>query len=136
MLSPRRQRGLYFGIALLVIPVGLLARGFRSGADASTPIGFIATYLGDTLWAVLFFFVFAGCFVRWRTLQLASLTLAVTLGIELSQLYQGQPLHALRSVTAIRFLIGSDFLWSDVACLCAGTAAACAMHRLLPRTRT
>ena len=123
------QRHVYFfGIALLTIPAGLLARHWRSGADTSTPLGFVATYLGDTLWAALFFFVFAGCFIRWRTGRLAVLTLGTTLGIESSQLYRGEPLATLRANEIGRALIGTQFLWSDVACILIGTAAAGCLH--------
>ena len=114
-----------------MIPIGLLARSFRAGADASTQAGFVATYLGDVLWAVLFFFVFAGCLPRWRTVALAGLTLGVTLGIELSQLYHGEPLSTLRSFRLTGFLLGSQFLWSDVVCLGVGTAFAAGVHRAI-----
>lgn len=128
---------MFFGVALLVVPVGLVARSFRAGADAATPTGFVATYLGDVLWAVLFFFVFAGLLPRWRRVALAGLTLGVTLGIELSQLYHGEPLSTLRSFGPTGFLLGSHFLWSDVMCLFVGTLVAAGLHWLLalkPRT--
>jgi len=137
MPSLGKRRTLYLGLALAVIPVGLVARSFRAGADASTPVGFVATYLGDVLWAVLFFFVFAGCLPRWRTVTLAGLTLGVMLGIELSQLYHGEPLATLRGFGPTGFLLGSQFLWSDVACLFGGTLFAAGLHWVLalkPRT--
>ncbi|MEM9414902.1 MAG: DUF2809 domain-containing protein [Planctomycetota bacterium] len=134
MASVCGQRYIYFGIALLVVPIGLVARSFRAGADASTAVGFVATYLGDVLWAVLFFFVFAGLLPRWRTWALAALTLGVTVGIELSQLYHGEPLATLRAFAATRFLLGTNFLWSDVVCLIVGTTLATATHWVLNRT--
>lgn len=126
-----RVRWVYLSIALLVIPLGLLARSMRSGADDTTVGGFIATYAGDTLWAVMFFFFFAAVRPRARTIALGAVTLAFTLGIEASQLYHGEPLATLRSISLMRFLLGSQFLWSDVACLIVGTALSTALHRVI-----
>ncbi|XAM00997.1 DUF2809 domain-containing protein [Phycisphaeraceae bacterium D3-23] len=133
MPSLGKQRAMYFSVAVAAVPIGLIARSFRTGADASTPVGFVATYLGDVLWAVLFFFVFAGVLPRWRTGALAGLTLGVTVGIELSQLYHGEPLATLRGFGPTRFLLGTNFLWSDVLCLVVGTAIAAGVHGVLNR---
>jgi len=123
-----QQRVTFFTAAALMIPLGLLARSFRAGADPATPTGFVTTYLGDTVWAVMFFFLFAGCLVRWRTHRLAVLTLGVTLAIEFSQRYHVEPLATLRSFAPTRFLHGTHFLWSDVACLLVGTFIAATLH--------
>lgn len=128
-----KQRGVYLAIALSMIPAGLIARSFRSDADAATISGFIATYLADTLWAVMFFFLFAAAFVRWPAWRLLLLTLCFTLGIEASQLYHGEPLATLRGFAPTRFLLGTNFLWSDVICLAVGGAFATGQHRLIPR---
>ena len=114
-----------------MVPSGLLARSMRDGADDSTLLGFIATYLADTLWAVMFFFLFSAALVRWRPWSLAALTLAFTVSIEASQLYEGEPLATLRGFAPTRFLLGNHFLWSDVICLCVGTAFATAVHHLI-----
>lgn len=114
-----------------MVPAGLLARSMRDGADASTLLGFITTYLADTLWAVMFFFLFAAALVHWRTWSLVALTLAFTVSIEASQLYEGEPLATLRSFAPTRFLLGNRFLWSDVICLCVGTGLAAAAHHLI-----
>jgi len=135
--SNARLRLIFLAIAIAVIPIGLVARSMRGDADGSTVPGFIATYLGDTLWAVLFFFTFAALLPRLTTLRCAVLTLGVTLGIEASQLYHGEPLTTLRNFAPSRFLLGSHFLWSDIACLFVGTALAMTIHRLmlLPKAR-
>ncbi|MFI4859122.1 MAG: DUF2809 domain-containing protein [Phycisphaerales bacterium JB063] len=116
-----------------MIPIGLYARSFHAEADTSSAVGFVATYLPDTLWAVLFFFVFAGVLVRWRTWSLTGLAIGVTLGIELSQLYHGEPLATLRGFGPTRFLLGTNFLWSDVVCLAAGTLIAAGVHAVSSR---
>ena len=126
-----KRRLLYFGIALSVIPIGLIARSLRGDADGTTAFGFIATYLGDTLWAVMFYFLFAAVLMSWATRRLAVLTLIFTAGIEFSQLYHGEPLASLRSFPPTRFLLGTNFLWSDILCLCVGTTLAAAVHAVI-----
>jgi len=79
----------------------------------------------------MFFFVFAFISPRRSTLVLATMTLVFTLGIEASQLYQGEPLQTLRSFKLTGFLLGKQFLWSDVACLIIGTALAAAGHYMM-----
>ncbi len=127
------RRLCYLGIALCVIPIGLFARSLRSNAEPSTPFGFISTYLADTLWAVMFFFLFAALMVRAKAWRVGLFTLVFTVVIEVSQLYQGEPLASLRGFPPTRFLLGTNFLWSDIACLCVGTAAAAALHHLIRR---
>ena len=128
-----KLRGIYLSIALSMIPIGLIARSLRGGADRSTLPGFIAAYLADTLWAVMFFFLFASAFVRWPGWRLLMLTLCFTMGIEASQLYRGEPLATLRSFAPTRFLLGTNFLWSDIACLAVGSVLAFGLHCLIPR---
>lgn len=130
-----RIRLYYLSIAVSVIPVGLIARTLRGDVDGGTTFGFITLYLGDTLWAVMFFFFFAALLVRWRAWMLAVLTLVVTLGIEASQLYRGEPLSTLRGFAPTRFLLGTSFLWSDVICLMVGTLIASLVHAMLPVRR-
>ncbi|MEO0475827.1 MAG: DUF2809 domain-containing protein [Planctomycetota bacterium] len=126
-----KRRFLYLAIALSVIPLGLISRSLRGNADSSTPLGFITTYLGDTLWAVMFFFIFAAIRLRWKSWTLGVLTLTFTLVIEVSQLYHGEPLATLRSFTPARFLLGTNFLWSDVICLIVGSTLATLIHLII-----
>jgi hypothetical protein len=130
-----RYRLACLAIAMGVIPIGLMSKVLRSDADASTAFGFVITYLGDTLWAVMFFFFFAALLPCWRAWAIGLLTLGGTLGIEFSQLYAGEPLATLRSFAPTRFLLGSHFLWSDVICLAVGTALATGLHSLIVRMR-
>ncbi|MFK7790285.1 MAG: DUF2809 domain-containing protein [Phycisphaeraceae bacterium] len=131
-----RYRLLYLGVAVSVVPVGLISRSLRSGSVPSSPVGFIAAYLPDTVWATMFFFLFAAVLVRWRTWSLAALTLAFTFTIEAAQLYQGEPLDTLRSIPWIHFLLGTKFLWTDLVCLCVGTTMAAALHHLIRSKQT
>ena len=130
-----RRRWVFLSIVLIVIPVGLAARSYRDGADSATVVGFIISYAGDTLWATMFFFVFAWIWPDRSSLRLAGVTLFVTLGIEFSQLYHGESLKTLRGFKPTGFLLGSCFLWSDVACLFVGTLLAIAVYHALAQRR-
>ena len=116
---------------LLVIPVGLLARSQRAGADPGALTGFVWTYLGDTLWPVMFFFIGRFVFPKANRRRLAAFTLALTLCIEFGQLWQPPLLQWLRQQPITGFMLGDCFLWSDVACILVGTAAAVLSDALL-----
>ena len=116
---------------LLVIPVGLFARSRRAGADPATLPGFLATYTGDTLWPMMFFFLGRFVFPRANRWSLAACTLALTLTIEFSQLWHPAALEWLRGQPVIGFLLGSSFLWSDVVCLLVGSFIATLMDAVL-----
>jgi VanZ family protein len=107
----------------------------RDEADSATLFGFIATYLGDTLWAVMFFFLFATGLFHWKSWALGLLTLGFTISIELSQLYHGEPLASLRRFPPTRFLLGTNFLWSDLICLTIGSLLAIAIHAVIQNRR-
>lgn len=118
-------------VVLLVIPIGLFARSHRVGADPATAPGFFATYTGDTLWPILFFFF--GRFARPRTdrWRLAAAVLTLTLMLEFGQLWQPPFLQWLRQQPGIGFILGNFFVWSDVACLLVGTGIAVIVDRML-----
>ena len=101
----------------VVVPVGLLARHLRSASPNP-----VTEYLGDALWPVPFFCLLALALPRARTATLAAAALAITLVIEFSQLIHTPALDHARSNPLLGILLGHTFLWSDVACLLAGTA--------------
>lgn len=130
-LHENKARFAYLAIALAVIPVGLLARSMRGGADGETFVGFILTYLGDTLWAVMFYYLFAACWIRLKVWAILLITLCFTVALEASQCYHGEPLSTLRGFALTRFLLGTNFLWSDIACLFIGSMVAALIHAIM-----
>ena len=126
-----RVRQLAALVVSLVIPVGLFARSHRAGADAATFSGFLSTYVGDTLWPILFFFIGRFAFPRANRWWLAAFTLVLTLTIEFGQLWQPATLQWLREQPVIGFMLGNSFLWSDVACLLVGSVICILMDTML-----
>jgi hypothetical protein len=116
---------------MLVIPVGLLARSLRAGADPATVPGFLATHAGDTLWPIMFFFVGRSVFPRACRWRLAAFTMGLTLTLEFGQLRQPAILQWLREQPVIGFLLGRSFVWSHVVCLVVGGAVAVVVDGVL-----
>lgn len=122
-------------IVLLVVPLGLFARSQRSGADPGTLTGFLATYAGDALWPILFYFLARLAFPTGSGRAIFVGVLVFTLGLEFLQLVRLEPLITLRKLPVLGFLLGNTFVWSDVVCLAIGSLVAVAIDFWL-RTNT
>ena len=116
MSSTLKSRLAAIAVVLVVIPIGLFARSQRAGADPSSLGGFLATYTGDTLWPVMFYFLGRFCSPRAKLFSIAAFTLILTLGIELLQLWKTPTLQWLRAQPITGFLLGNTFLVSDMVC--------------------
>jgi hypothetical protein len=103
------------GLLALTIVLGLSSRRFGFALP-----GFVATYAGDTLWA-LALFLFLGLILPGVTTGwVAALALVVSLFVELSQLYHASWIDSVRQTTIGGLILGFGFLWSDLACYAAG----------------
>ena len=111
-------------VVVAVIPVGLIARHFRSGADVESLLGFLATYTGDTLWPIMFYFIGRLIWPKCSPMTLFVGTLALTLGIEFLQLWKPPLLQWLRAQPISGFILGSTFIWSDIVCCTVGAIIA------------
>lgn len=128
-LEPRRRsRKLCFGLGLVVVVLGL---GTRSGHGAVP--AFVASYGGDTLWAVCAYL--AVCFVapQWSACRVAVTAGLVALLVETSQLYKGPWIVALRETLPGRLVLGQGFLPSDLVCYAVGVIVAYAFDRWIWR---
>ena len=124
-MSKETRSRLIAAIAVLtVILLGLFARSHRSGADSSTLPGFLATYAGDTLWPIMFYFAARFCFPRASRFALGTLALSITLTLEFGQLWNPPFLLWLRQQPISGFILGNSFIWSDVWCCLVGTFSA------------
>lgn len=112
----RRNRLLYFCLIIFAIILGLSSRKLSGLLPP-----FIAEYSGDTLWALMVFFIFGFIFKNYSTFRIALLTLIFSFAIELSQLFQADWINILRNTTPGGLILGYGFLWSDLLCYTAGT---------------
>jgi hypothetical protein len=130
MMRPARSRVVYGFALAVVIAAGLGSRGF----GASLP-RFVATYAGDTLYATMVVIGLAILATRWPTARLVGTALALSVAIEISQLYHAPWIDAIRRTTPGALGLGYGFLWSDLACYLAGVVLGGALDAALSRAR-
>jgi hypothetical protein len=93
----------------------------------------VAEYAGDTLWTVMAFWILA--LVRPATAgpTLGAAALAISWGVELSQLIRTPWLDVVRATTVGALALGQGFLGSDLICYSVGAALAVSAARLPAR---
>ncbi|MGB0387440.1 MAG: DUF2809 domain-containing protein [Ardenticatenaceae bacterium] len=112
-----RDRLFYALMMLLVIGLGLASRSF----PAMLP-DFIATYAGDTLWALLAFLLIGFLLPSQSTARVGIMALLFASFIEVSQLYQAPWINTIRQTRLGGLVLGYGFLWSDLLCYAVGIA--------------
>ena len=126
--APRRNRWVYAIAITVVVALGL---GSRLYGDALPR--FVAAYAGDTLWAVSVFLVAAWLWRSTRTSHIAIGAGAFALLVEVSQLDQTSWLAKFRSTSIAAAFLGTDFVWSDLACYAVGIGVGVVLDRWLIR---
>ena len=106
-------------VQIILIALACLL-GISSRCYAHALPAFIATYAGDTLWALAAFLGFRLILPRVSTRTIAMLALAFSVAIELSQLYHAPWIDSIRHTTIGGLILGFGFLWSDLACYSLG----------------
>ncbi len=112
-----RKPSLYITSTLLVVCLGLLSRKFSYLLP-----DVINTYLGDALWAVMIYLLFAVLYKTWSSNRVALLSILFSYGIEISQLYHAQWIDAIRNTTLGGLVLGFGFLWTDMLAYSIGIA--------------
>lgn len=125
MISKRAwpRRSAYLGCAALAAVLGVGSRRFASELSA-----FVAAYAGDTLWALTAYLAISAGLPDWPLARRAAAALLLSLAVEVSQLYHAPWIDAIRRTTLGALLLGSGFLWSDLACYAAGVALGAAVE--------
>jgi hypothetical protein len=125
---PRRPRLNYALVIVLVFTLGLPTRLIPQYLPAVC-----VNYVGDGLWALAIFLLLGLCFPTASTRRLAISALAITWGIEFSELYQADLINTLRSYRLGGLILGYTFLWSDLVCYTVGIGVGALLGRFLPR---
>lgn len=110
-----RNRLVYSILIILTMVLGLATRKFGSYLP-----DFIALYLGDTLWALMVFFLLGFIFRKSSILVVGAAAILATYGVEISQLYSAEWINAIRATTLGALVLGRGFLWSDIVCYTIG----------------
>lgn len=127
MTSDAPRRRLRYLPLLAIVPLlGLASRSH----DIQLP-PFIASYAGDTLWALMVFLVVAVLAPRWSTARVWVVSCAISFAVEISQLYHAPWIDAVRRTWPGAMLLGFGFLWSDLVCYLVGVTIGAAIDLLL-----
>jgi len=118
---------------LLVAALGTIGMGLGCRLPLAPEL--VKLYLGDVLWGVLFFLLFAGVSPRSSSTKLGLLSAVTTEAIELSQLYQADWANRVRDTRLGGLLLGHYFLWSDVLCVGLGASLAAFVDALFRARR-
>lgn len=119
----KRNRWVYVGLIILTMILGLLSRKY----GAYLP-DFISKYSGDTLWALMVFFIFGLIFNKDVSFKVGFIALLFSFAIEFSQLYQVGWLNNLRNTTVGALILGHGFLPSDLICYTVGISIGIALE--------
>lgn len=115
----RRSRPLYAALIVVTVSAGLASR-----SSLTTHVSpFVASYAGDTLWALMLCLVLGFVFPSARSGMIAVAALALSFAVEASQLYQAGWINGVRDTRVGALLLGHGFLWSDLACYTVGVCA-------------
>lgn len=111
------QRGSYTAAAVAVVASGLL---LRSSVLQAPP--FLKKYGADALWALLVFLLIRFLGPRWKISRSAGVAVAISAGVEVSQLYHAPWIDALRATRLGALVLGSVFNWPDFPAYATGIA--------------
>ncbi|MEM8944068.1 MAG: DUF2809 domain-containing protein [Planctomycetota bacterium] len=112
-----RSRIVYATSLALVVPLGIASRRFPELLPE-----LVTTYAGDTLWALAAYLLTSVIFPGAKMHSRALAALVFSYCIELSQLYHGAWIDAIRRTTLGGLVLGFGFLWSDCVCYAVGVA--------------
>lgn len=115
--------------AIAVIALGLASRSYPSQLP-----GFVASYAGDALWALMVFLGIGILFPGWATLRVGMAAFAFAILVETSQLYHALWIDQIRATRVGGLILGYGFLWSDVVCYGVGVGIGSVVEMLLYRT--
>jgi hypothetical protein len=122
----KRSRLTYLAAAIAVIVLGLASRKFSRVLPE-----FLASYAGDTLWALTAFLGIGMLFPSWSTPRVGVVALLFSFAIELSQLYHSPWIDQIRRTMPGALILGYGFLWTDLLCYVVGVSIGCALETLL-----
>ena len=126
---PPRSRLIYGCAAILIIIPGLFTRSRWMPRP-----NFVAEFGGDTLWALMVFWIVGCLFPKISTARAALIAGSFSAAIEFSQMLHPPWLDTVRANFFARLVLGQTFLWSDLVCYATGIVMGVVIERAL-RTR-
>jgi len=126
MMTHKRNVILYLILMIATVLCGLLSRSHCIPQPA-----FIATYAGDTLWALMVFFGVCIVLRRRLTWEIVMIALVFSFAIEFSQLYQAPWINSIRHTRIGGLVLGYGFKYSDLICYSVGVLLGVFIDQLL-----
>jgi hypothetical protein len=120
----------YLVLAIGTIMVGLIVHERASGIDART-----RDIVGDALWAMMMTWWVSAVRPQARLWRRGVVALAISVAVELSQLYRAPWIDAARSTRLGSLVLGTGFDPRDLASYTFGVLAAMLLDRFLSRGR-
>lgn len=108
-MNRRGNRILYMFMSFIVMCLGLLSRKFVDYIPDT-----INLFLGDSLWALMIYFMVRVLFKNSLIKKAALATIIFCFSIEFSQLYHAEWIDSIRRTTLGGLVLGYGFLWSDL----------------------
>ena len=122
------RRAAFLACLAAAIALGLASRRFGQ----ALPV-FVATYAGDALWAAAAYLALGVAWPSAPIMRRAAAAFLFAAAVESSQLYHAPWVDGIRATRLGALVLGSGFLWSDLACYAVGVAASAAGERLADR---
>lgn len=112
-----KARVIYLALVIATIALGLLSR-----SDSLTLPTFLATYAGDTIWALMVYWGFRMLLPAQSIFIAAILAVLFAFAIEILQLVQIPWIDAIRYTKIGGLILGYGFKFSDLVCYSVGVA--------------
>ncbi len=111
----KKSRIFYLCLALATMLIGLISR------SELIPLNdFILNYAGDTLWALMVYWLIRAVFPNIHVRAVFVMAVIFSFGIEFSQIYHAPWIDAIRANKFGRLVFGVGFKSSDLVCYLLG----------------
>jgi len=121
-----KYRTIYLAIAFITMLLGLASR-----SSLFVLPELLASYAGDTLWALMVFWLIRALEPSASILRSALLAICFSFFIEFSQLYHAPWIDDIRATRLGGLVLGFGFLLSDLVCYLLGIVIGYAINRVL-----
>ena len=121
-----KYRMIYLVLAIITMLLGLVAR-----SSLIVLPEFLIAYAGDTLWALMVFWLFRTLYPSAPVLHSFALAICFSFSIEFSQFYHAPWIDNIRSTQLGGLVLGFEFKFSDLLCYSIGIGIGFILNKTL-----
>ena len=111
---------------IVVIFLGIMSR----------KTNFVPLYFGDFLYAIMIYLLIRILLIKNKSIQVAVFSSLLCYSIETFQLYHADWIIPIRKTLFGRYVLGQDFLWSDILAYTFGVTIAFCTERTFMKHKT